>query len=436
MTHSSKPSSTRVGDEFEATILEILRSEIEAERFHFKSECAKVFQKKGYYSRDRNSDIVFDIAIELSMPGAESYSSLILVECKRLARPVSVDDLEEFFAKLQQVGGARDKGIIVSLGGFQRAALEYGRSKGFGLARYFPGDELKWELRRSPVASTWAGTDADEILRGLLVDEYEDANSAFYCVAPSAPVRTFNSLLQELTSGIADHAIVQQATAVETAVPYISKDQIESEVQDALSSIGYTGGQVSLQDLEHRTGLRVLRAVAPGATERARHILGRIVFGETSVVTLYDYPEHEQSRIRFTLAHEFGHYLLRHGRYISSEYCDALDHDYGPDPRITRVDIKRMEWQANYFASLLLMPTASVVRDLADLAQKHDLKDRGHGLIYVDNQPVNLGIFYRVTSDLKQRYNVSRAVVQHRLQGLGLLNDARDGGLRRLRDVL
>lgn len=102
---------------------------------------------------------------------------------------------------------------------------------------------------------------------------------------------------------------------------------------------------------------------------------------------------------------------------------------------MARTDIKRMEWQANRFASCLLLPKGPVMRDVAALAVKLDLKNKGHGLIYVDDQRVNINTFYQVTSELKQRYNVSRTVVRNRLKDLGVLKDARDGGMRRLGDV-
>jgi hypothetical protein len=51
------------------------------------------------------------------------------------------------------------------------------------------------------------------------------------------------------------------------------------------------------------------------------------------------------------------------------------------------------------------------------------LQDRGHGLIYRDQQPENIRNYYILTSALTETYEVSRTAVTIRLKGLGLLND-------------
>lgn len=56
-------------------------------------------------------------------------------------------------------------------------------------------------------------------------------------------------------------------------------------------------------------------------------------------------------RIRFNLAHELGHILL-HSRYLEEEISN-------PSNR------KRIEWEANYFASCLLMPEVGIAQDMA-----------------------------------------------------------------------
>ena len=74
---------------------------------------------------------------------------LCLIECKDYSRPVPVDDVEEFFAKVQQVAPAKAKAIVVSSNSFQSGALEFACSKGIGLLRMFPESEFKWVLHRS-----------------------------------------------------------------------------------------------------------------------------------------------------------------------------------------------------------------------------------------------------------------------------------------------
>ena len=98
-------SSTAVGNKLESRIFDLLRTEILADRFFAKNECCRIFRKKGYYSKDRKKNIVFDISIEVSLPESPSYSLLVLVECKNYNHAVPGDDVEEFFAEFEAKHG-------------------------------------------------------------------------------------------------------------------------------------------------------------------------------------------------------------------------------------------------------------------------------------------------------------------------------------------
>ena len=136
------------GDALESKFLRLLKRNLVQGNFFVSSERCKVFSQKGYYSKDREKEIVFDISIEVYLPGKTTYSLLILIECKNYNHPVPVDDVEEFYQKLQQVSGA--KGIMVSTSSFQESALTFSKSKGIGIIRYYDNKQIKWELTRSP----------------------------------------------------------------------------------------------------------------------------------------------------------------------------------------------------------------------------------------------------------------------------------------------
>lgn len=97
---TAKFSTLSKGNMLERRIFELFRTEIDADRFWARKECCKVYWKKGYFSRDRGSDIVFDVAVEVYLPGAQDYSLLVLIECKNYQHSVPVDDVEEFFTKV------------------------------------------------------------------------------------------------------------------------------------------------------------------------------------------------------------------------------------------------------------------------------------------------------------------------------------------------
>jgi hypothetical protein len=98
--------TTEKGDSLEIRIRDLLQSEINADRFWAKKDNCKVHWKKGYESKDRGRKIIFDVSVEIFLPGAKEYSVLVLIECKNYSHPVQVDDLEEFFSKVQQVAAA------------------------------------------------------------------------------------------------------------------------------------------------------------------------------------------------------------------------------------------------------------------------------------------------------------------------------------------
>jgi len=79
-----------------------------------------------------------------------------------------------------------------------------------------------------------------------------------------------------------------------------------------------------------------------------------------------------------------------------------------------------MEFQANQFASFLLLPKESFFKDFYSLLIEYNVKDRGFGL-FVDNQRCNIDTYMKITSRLMHKYKVSRIVIEIRLKKLGLL---------------
>ena len=122
-------STTKVGDELEQRIFELLEKEFENDSFPIKKANCKFFKKKGYYSKDREREIIFDISVEVYCADLESHSLLILVECKNYKSPVKVEEVEEFFAKVQQVAAANSKAVVATSSSFQSGARTFAKSK-------------------------------------------------------------------------------------------------------------------------------------------------------------------------------------------------------------------------------------------------------------------------------------------------------------------
>lgn len=147
-------NTTSKGNKLEDQVYDLFSKLISESGFFAKSDCCQIHRKKGYYSKDRKKEIVFDVSIEISMPGQSSYSVLMLIECKNYDHKVPVDDVEEFYAKSQQISPSNIKAVVVSTNAFQEGAFNFAHSKGMGLLRYYDSGKLDWVLTRSPSSIT------------------------------------------------------------------------------------------------------------------------------------------------------------------------------------------------------------------------------------------------------------------------------------------
>lgn len=442
---AAESSTFAKGNSLELRIFELFSNEIEADRFWGKKECCKIFWKKGYFSRDRDTDIVFDVAIEVYLPGAQDYSCLVLIECKNYQHPVPVDDVEEFFTKVQQVAAAKGKAVVASTAAFQSGARNFARSKGIGLMRYFGPEEFKWELKRSPSASSQSSiSEATRLIDSALSDD--TFQSSAFDLYLQSPMRETNSLWNFFEDLVIDMLGQERAYRVanrsqlSSRVPFYNVGDLENQAADVLTQLGYSQGEVNLDllcELEAaRSGLKVERDVPLPASAANVRPLGRITF-DPPFIQMYaqDYPH--RARDRFTLAHELSHHLLNHGRFLIRESCDSADFSLERSFAVEGVDIARIEFQANLLAASLLMPLNHVTDDFRRIVQVLGIANRGFGQLYVDNQPCNLRHFDAVTSGLMQRYGVSRSAAKIRLESLGLLRDARDSlGCRSVESIL
>lgn len=155
----------------------MLAGELADERLGLLPKQANIFRKKSYYSRDRGSAITTDISIELFRVDSDRPFLIWLIECKDYAQSVPVNDVEEFHAKLKQIGEDNTKGTLVTTSALQRGALAFARSKGIGVVRILPGDQMQHILEWSTVPPTslvWT-----ELEQALLSPCYRSTKSFF-----------------------------------------------------------------------------------------------------------------------------------------------------------------------------------------------------------------------------------------------------------------
>ncbi|WP_082604353.1 ImmA/IrrE family metallo-endopeptidase [Acidovorax sp. Root217] len=435
-------NSTTKGNALENSIFEYFHNLIEIGDFFGGMKFCKIFQKKGYYSRDRETEIIFDVSIEAYLPGSSNYIVLFLIECKNYGHPVPVSDVEEFFTKVQQVGAANSKAILISSNSIQTGGLAFAKSKGMGVARYYDPQTLKWQLDRSSSYSFQEkySSNSFNIISALSQESQGSSIFDFHLQTAKRPTNSIAVFFEDLCEdfnleGFSEDfwpPIKQQPSLV----PFQSKNDLELQAARVLEYIKYEQGCVDLQELicKHpaMTGLQLKHTeiespVGSGAP------LGRIEF-KPLTIEIFIYPDRNIGRERFTFAHELAHLLLGHGRVMRREYTE--EKDFNPPKSLIKEesDIFRMEYQANYFAACLLMPRKSFVEHFMRGLRLLELHNKGFGALYVDTQDCNVQNYLAITGVLMQIYQTSRMAVTIRAKELGLLRDDRNSfsSLKRL----
>lgn len=168
-----------------------------------------------------------------------------------------------------------------------------------------------------------------------------------------------------------------------------------------------------------------------GHSVRGNKIYGACVFRPATIL-LDQSLDPNGPRFRFTLAHELGHLVLHRKLNLDWDKLDIKEgrvSDAGKNfyipKRGPQTPRQWLEWQANTFASALILPRATLSEAIAQI--QIDLGyTRRRGTIYVDRQWDNLKAYKEIIPRLQFLYQVSRPALVTRLRRLGLLTDARD----------
>lgn len=423
-------NTVKKGDEFEDKVFAYFSKLINEGGFWASAANCKIYQKRGYYSSARGSDIIFDIAIEIFLTNATDYSSLVLIECKNYEAPVSVEQVESFFDKTQQVSPGNIKAVMISSNGFQTGTFEYSKSKKIALCRLYDKDTLEWKLNRSPsslIISSFALKESSDAYNALHKKDFNPTYLDFHGFVNDLYVSSSHLFFEALIKQGQTQAQIKEMNKIEAVaksldsnVKFLSKDDIDEICNRIFTQIGYTGGAVSLEQI-----CDILRKeedlVIDNNAQLENGALGEISFEPLEIKISSAISD--VLRKRFTLAHELGHLLLDHSKYMAGERCTEQAISLDSVPELGVKDIERMERQANQFASSLLLPSRQFIASFQELATDYGLYDRGFGVLFLDNQKCNLDVYHAITNRLKAEYQVSRTAIKFRLMGLGFLNE-------------
>lgn len=143
------------------------------ERF---GESTKVDWHKTFTGIRSRREIVVDVSFTFRIPNG--IDVLVVVECKCYSHRVSVDDVEEFITKLNDIGA--HKGVMVTTVGYQEGTVN--TAKGYGVAlALITKTRQKGEL--TYVLNSAGGekpeTDTDEFWQGNLQGPYDTYDCGF-----------------------------------------------------------------------------------------------------------------------------------------------------------------------------------------------------------------------------------------------------------------
>ena len=120
-------------------------------------------------------------------------------------------------------------------------------------------------------------------------------------------------------------------------------------------------------------------------------------------------------RQNFTIAHELGHIAL-HSSIVENLFS-IEDRESDKNTIISKSIYGRMEYQANTFASYLLMPNIPFMAEVNKLFKENWITT---GRLYHDYQPCNIRDCNVVVGALSSKFNVSQEAVIVRLKRANL----------------
>lgn len=381
----------------------------------YSPDLCKVYKKKRYYCVERKRDVVFDVVIELFRKGRDLPHSYVVFECKNHARAIQERDVTDFSDKIGRLFQNAIKGVVVVSSSLQSGAENVARSRKMGIVKFSEfGLEViadrkstsyvELEFVRSQITRTERHT------KSLKFAAYYDGR--FFC-----SVDQFLAHIDPFCVGQASADPLSSAATVK----YIASEQIERTASALLRKISHKAGPTNLGEICSALSINLIRTEQISLDEDGRQILGSANFDRRSILVNEHLNRHRE---RFTIAHEIGHFCLDHSEFFRSETLVEQDllNEEGVEGQF---NFDRLEHQANLFASALVLPEQDF-RDHVDyLRGKWGFVDKGHGYIFVDDQPWNLAPYIQFASDLSSFFDVSVQAIEVRLRKMRLLTDRR-----------
>ncbi len=193
------------------------------------------------------------------------------------------------------------------------------------------------------------------------------------------------------------------------SIPYITDENLKKKVEELYTS--YKLGNDKAGELLAKAfpSYRIDFVEMPHGVLCHLDINHEVIYISNSIINDYH-------RMSFTLAHELGHLILYVPLFQNFKgQFDDFERLIISLPETTR---KRMEMQANLFASYLLIKQDYLMREVTRLFTLFSVTN---GRLYLDNQRCNISLVNSIINQLSTIFNVSKEAIKVRLQKENLL---------------
>lgn len=411
-------NTTDKGNQLEDKLYSYLLDQLDRDERVFDvypSELCQVYKKKKYYCKERGGDVEFDVVIEVRRKDRPEPHLFVLFECKNHSDPIQERDITDFSDKVGRIFGHAAKGLIVSSSRLRSGAESIARSRRIGIVKF---DENGIEIVADRRGRSFPES---QFLKIQIFEGSPKTRSVKFSAYSDG--RLFASV-RELLRSFGPSRIGERNSSSEQrseTVIFVPEAEIRKVAQEALNLAQYDEGSVDLKKLCAKLDLELTFSKRRIHDLDGNPVLGSANFSNRSIeVNLHGNPHRE----RFTIAHELGHFCLRHDHYLHSE--SLVEQDLFADAQTDRnFNLERLEYQANIFASELTLPDEHFRLVLTALRRQLGIYDKGFGYIFVDDQPCNYNPYNQITSSLSDYFEISRHAIEIRLKRMGLVTDKR-----------
>lgn len=406
------------GDSFENFVFNYFSSLIQNGYLGFNPNQTRIYKQHKYYSKDRESYIIFDIAIEIFLFGEDQPYMILLIECKNYSKNVPVDDVEEFSTKVTQVGKHNTKAICVTTSGFQKSALKIAKNRKIGLWRILTTKNEHEVVLNRTINRT---KENDEFISNSLTSEIITKNDCSNNIYIQTPLRfttnpkdlIYDFLLSQKVLTPKSFFNQHRINSHSKNIPYKSKREL-SNFAAGLLNAHHENYAIDLNKIIEKLGYKLVEINSLNNS----NIIGKLET-KSKTITIFGVDHYSQHQINFAKAHEIAHISLNHDKHLISENILATGQSHSVSINISQ-NIDRLEFQANYFAACLLLPENLLKAALKYYLIKYDIKNRGFSPLYIDTQPCNYENYKKIILPLTEIFNVSQETMKIRLSELGL----------------